>query len=656
MRKLTLSLFVGLLSANALFAQTKPAITVEKWAEKPVIHTIDAKHSKESVIVLADTRRVEYVDGANDELEAYYTLHRLVHVNDDAGIERFNKVYLNINENFEIIDVKARTILPNGKVFELNKDNIKQIKEDDDRTYRIFAMEGLEKGCEVEYYYTFKRPASYFGHEPMQSDLPQMANTFELICPARLHFEIKPYNFKTVVSDTVLNGRRVMACSQKETPGVEEEKYADYAANINRIEYKLSYNDEVRKGERLFSWNELARRVYPAYSASTPKDNAIIQGMIKENGWDKLSDDSKKISAAEHFIKKKFSYDEDMSDAAANELIAVFKNKNAGLIGTLRLYSAIFSNLGIPYQYVMAGDRTSMVIDRDFENWNNCDNVLFYFPASNKYLAPTRPECRYPWIAPEWGAANGVYLRKTTLGNMTTALADIKTIEIEPYDKSASNIDSRLEMNKSLDSLVVDFKHSFSGYSASFPRYAVNYANEDGRKSLMKEMAKMGSGSEHIIFSEVLNPEFEKATDNQPLVIHIKTSSPEFIEKAGDKLLVKIGQAIGTQVEMYQEKKRVFPVNIDYGHMQKRKLELVIPEGYVVKNLNDLKISKIVKDKDEVTMGFDSDYKLTGNLLTVNILEEYRNIYYPLSQFEEFRKVINSSSDFNKVVLVLEKI
>lgn len=55
------------------------------------------------------------------------------------------------------------------------------------------------------------------------------------------------------------------------------------------------------------------------------------------------------------------------------------------------------------------------------------------------------------------------------------------------------------------------------------------------------------------------------------------------------------------------------------------------------------------------TMGFISDYTLYGKLLNINIMEDYRNSSYPLSQYEDFRKIINTSSDFNKVVLVLDR-
>ena len=140
-----------------------------------------------------------------------------------------------------------------------------------------------------------------------------------------------------------------------------------------------------------------------------------------------------------------------------------------------------------------------------------------------------------------------------------------------------------------------------------------------------------------------------------PFIFHSKIKSTEFVEKAGNKFLLKIGFAIGPQVEMYQEKPRQQPISLEYPHYEERTIDFVIPNGYTIKNADDLKIEQTFKDNGELTMGFVSGYKINGNVLSVHIMEEYRRTSYPLSQFEEFKKIINASSDFNKVILVLEK-
>jgi hypothetical protein len=113
--------------------------------------------------------------------------------------------------------------------------------------------------------------------------------------------------------------------------------------------------------------------------------------------------------------------------------------------------------------------------------------------------------------------------------------------------------------------------------------------------------------------------------------------------------------AIGPQVEMYQEKPRQEPVEMDFPHIEERHIQFVIPAGYTISNPNDLNISQTYMENGQLTMGFVSDYVVKGNILSVHIMEQYRRTTYPLTQFQQFQKIINASADFNKVVLVLEK-
>ncbi|MBW4890759.1 DUF3857 domain-containing protein [Mucilaginibacter sp. HMF5004] len=654
MMKKHILLAVLALSAVKYAQGQTTGIETEKWADKPVIHQLSGAYAKESAVIVSDSRRTEYVDDKKEVLE-YYTLHKLIHINDDRGIEEFNKIYLGIGESSDVIAVKARTILPGGKIIELDKNNIKDLKEDNGNIYKIFAMDGLEKGCEVEYFYTFKKSTSYFGRELIQGSVPIMASSFKLIAPERLRFEVKPFNSTVTSIDTLLNSKHIITCNFKDIAGAENEKYAFYDANLIRLEFKLSYNDEARRGERLFTWNELAKRVFNIYSFYTDKEYKQASEIVAQNGWDKLADETQKIIAVESYVKKRYTYKEEMDSEDANKLESVIRNKIGGLIGTMRLYSAIFQNLGINRQIVLAGDRNKFIIDRSFENWNNCDNPLFYFPAEKKFIAPSRPDYRFPWIYPSWGEANGLFCKITTLGTVSSALAEIKPIVLEDYTKSTNNLESKIELNAGLDSLTIDSKQIYGGYAAVDYRDVFNFANDEQRKDVIKQLAKSVSSTDHILSSEIKNQDFENGTTNQPLIIQIKTKSGELLERAGNKLLVKIGLAIGPQVEMYQEKPRQQTVGIEYGHIEERKIDFTIPDGYAISNLNDLKMNQVFLDNGELTMGFVSGYEIKGNVLSIHIMEEYRKTFYPLNQFEQFRKIINASSDFNKVVLVLEK-
>jgi hypothetical protein len=106
---------------------------------------------------------------------------------------------------------------------------------------------------------------------------------------------------------------------------------------------------------------------------------------------------------------------------------------------------------------------------------------------------------------------------------------------------------------------------------------------------------------------------------------------------------------------MYQEKARQLPVTMQYPHVLDRDITFTIPDGYQIKNISDINMNVTDKKTGKETMGFVSSYKLNGSELKILVHEFYSVTDYPVTMFDEFKKVINASADFNKVVLVLEK-
>ena len=141
-----------------------------------------------------------------------------------------------------------------------------------------------------------------------------------------------------------------------------------------------------------------------------------------------------------------------------------------------------------------------------------------------------------------------------------------------------------------------------------------------------------------------------------PLIVNSNLSSSHFINRAGQKLLLKIGDLIGPQSELYQEKDRNLPVENDFNREYHRVITFTIPDGYSIKNLNELNMSVQPFKNDADGVGFTSTYKLEGNKLIVNSDEYYKQITFPIESYEKYRSVINAAANFNKIVLVLEKL
>jgi hypothetical protein len=112
---------------------------------------------------------------------------------------------------------------------------------------------------------------------------------------------------------------------------------------------------------------------------------------------------------------------------------------------------------------------------------------------------------------------------------------------------------------------------------------------------------------------------------------------------------------IGEQSQMYEAKARQTLIDLDYPHSLVRNIVLTIPDGYQVKNLKDLNINTVYRNNDQVMMGFSCSYEQEGNVLKIKIVEDYRDLTYPVKVYDDFKNVINAAADFNKVVLILDK-
>jgi hypothetical protein len=233
-------------------------------------------------------------------------------------------------------------------------------------------------------------------------------------------------------------------------------------------------------------------------------------------------------------------------------------------------------------------------------------------------------------------------------------MADMRMIPMAGYQESYSNLEARIVIVPEKDSLLAEMKHIFGGYSSIPYRAAFNFGGAESYKEIMKEMAKYGTNSEKVITSKVVNQDFQSQNESKPLVLELSVRADQLMEKAGQKILLKVGEIIGPQIELYQEKQRVFPIDISYPHQLLRTITVEIPKGYRVKNPEALSISQAFPSADAPDMQFTCTYKQEGEKLVIKVTEEYRSTRYPLTDFEVFRKVINASADFNKIVLVLE--
>jgi len=642
------SFFAATLSAHA-----QTTITTD-WDEKPAMHSVADAFLGSGAVFIEDDVKIEYKD-ENDKLWAYRTMHRIVKVLDEKGIEGFNKMSIPTYDGKEIQVLKARTILPNGKVFEVTKDKMKVSKGDDGSSEIVFAMEGVEKNAEIELVFCDKKPFNLFGEETFQFSIPVMHAVFELSAPERLQFEEKGYNGFPTAKDTLIDNTRFISVSKSLIPAVGTEVYGFSSANRMRAEYKLSYLPNEQEHVRQYTWKDLAKRLYENSYGLSEKEKSAVEKYISSIGVNSTDNEVDKIRKIEGSIKNNITLYKEIDDDNAGRADVIIAKKSATETGLIRLFAACFVAAGVNHELGISTDRTEHFFDSEFENWNNMEYYVFYFPDLKSFLYPAGPYIRYPLVPNQLLTNKGVFLKLTKLGDVTNAIADIRTINPLPATASHINIDAAISFNPDMDAMA-DATYSFDGYPAIAIREEAVLLPKEQLKDLIGNIVNIADKPENIIKYSMANEAFDNYYDNKPFQVIATVKAPQLVEKAGNKYILKIGDVIGRQTELYQDLERKQPLDLDYPHYLNRTITVTIPDGYKILNPETINIHAEFKDADgKVTSGFSSDYKLEGNKLTVNIVEFYSQLHMQVSDYEAFRKVINASADFNKVNLLLAK-
>jgi hypothetical protein len=627
------------------------------WAKTPVRHTLTEAEELENTVTLKDLRILEYAYNDAGALEMLHVIHKIIRVNNDAAVNENNKVYIPMFDVFELYELNVRSISKTGKVTELNKNNIKEIDNvQKNQGYKIFAIEGVEVGSEIEYFYLIRKSPKYYGRQYVQFESLNKDVTIKIICPENLIFETKSYNGLAVMKDTIHDEKRYLSIDNVSIPILLEEDFANYERNRMHIEYRLSYNTYRNDGKsRLFTFAEVAKNIYAnTHPVDTKSDKAILK-LINTMGLNALTNAEDKIKAVEKYVKSNFVI-VDVSATQLSTLSYVLKNKQASESGIVILYNKIFELANIKYELVVTSNRMSLPFDNTFDSWDYLTTYAYYFSQTDKFLSPIETGMRYPMIPSEITANYGLFIKPVVIGEIRSGVSEIKFIPENSYLETRNDLDIAITFNIDADKVFIDLKRTLGGYSGNpIVSYYDQISDEDKAK-VLKSLAESTIEDAQMISGEAQDTDVNNCTFTTPLIIKYKMESTSLLESAGDKFIFNVGKVIGEQSQLYQEKERKQPVECDYNRSYARNIVITIPDGYTMVSLEKLNFNQVMKNADgKVTCQFVSSYKVEGNKVIITINEFYSQINYPLSEFEQYRAVVNAAADFNKVAVLLQK-
>lgn len=625
------------------------------WEEKNTAISIPAQYKDEKELILLRNTKIELAVKGKTATQ-FYMIHEKKYINSNEAIERNNRVYIPFQIDESVIETKLRVILKDGKVLLFDKKDIKEeIDEEKEIKYNYFAITGLDKGSVIEKIFILEENPELEGKTfKLQSNVPILHNEFQLISPKHLKFKTKCYNglpepVLGVANDTLKN---TLTISADNIPGIEDdEKYSNRDLKLKLFRYKLdenSYTGAKNIGSYAKFTSNFFDRINPELDKKQLKSIEDFCSQIP-----KSNDPQEQIWNIENKIKKTINFNK--YGNSLETITDILKAKQANKVDMLKVYLAVLKQFNIESKVVLASNRYEIPFDKDFESYENLDEALLYFPAIKKYLTPTEIQYRIPFFPDPLGNNNGLFISQKIFGGVAMGISDVAFIELPSAEVTKDIMDITVDFTDDVENPKITTDVTFGGYTAIDFQPVKDFASADQYQTFLKAIAKNYTLDAEYTSLKTENEGLDYV-GKKPFIMKIAFDGKELVQKAGGNYLFSVGKLIGSQMELYQENKRVLPVEIDHPHSYIRNIKIKLPKGMKAKNLEKFVMDFKTQIENKTQAGFVSNYSEKNGEIIVTNSEYYNVVNYPLENFTDYKNVINAAADFNKIVVILSPI
>lgn len=592
---------------------------------------------------------VEYFKSKfTEEVYVYETRHTKTKIN-RINNPLDNEIIISKINVSEIVDVRAK-IINQDTIISYGFDEMKKMinSDDSDENYNNYKLPNLDEGDIVEIMYTVKKDFNFNGNKIIEESYPILLSKFILI-ENNFKSNIKIYNSNnSFVSDIIFDGKKSKQIIFNNLNATANEQYSTPIANKIKISYQCYENrDDVSQIEY---WGNLVQNVSELFFPKTVNEKA--KEILREikHGYVKIPWNELKIAnAIDEYIKNNFVIS-DEDDPKLNDIEYILNNKISNDFSIIQVYSSLFKEADIEYEVAISCNRYFLKFDPELFDPNQLREFLIFLPNQEKYISPNRVEYRVS-EAPEDLLGNyGIFIDKDL---------DYYFSEITLFDQDFSQIKKNIEVNisRNLNKTKINESRLFSGYWAITNRNYIYLSENEKTDFLVDFFTVNGLDNKKVSNYNIKNFDISHNTYNTPLEITSTISTSDLIEEKEGLTYLKIGKVIGLQSNLFDEKERINPIEINFPNSYDYNIKVNIPRGYKIVDFSELNKSKEYISVDgNSTAKFLSKATVNGNVLNINIKEYYKELRYSKKRYQEFREVINAAAKFYESSVQIEKI
>ncbi|RKY79327.1 hypothetical protein DRQ12_04055 [candidate division KSB1 bacterium] len=527
------------------------------------------------------------------------TRHVAIKILNQRGMKYAN-VEIPFSPSTYLSKIEARTIRKDGTVVPLAEDQIHEVTYFPDYIFfsdikaKKFTMPAVEEGCIVEYKYSItSENVAWWGVWEFQRSEPVLFSQLSFDLPAGLEYKKKLLGFETLPDHFQKQVADIEKWEQR--GGYRKSKFAEsprwttkyILRNLPALtwEEQMPPISDVVPQLRFFSatfggafflinWYQVGKW-YHDLIKETCRPDARIEDIVKDLTKD-IQTREDKIKAIYHYVQENIRY-------VAKEIgIGSIKPQYAGEVLMNRygdckdcsvLMIAMLKETGIKAYPALLRTRNKGTFDKVFVSFEQFNHMIVCVPLDGKYLwlDPTSDICPYgelPWQ--DQGVSAFVIKEEPEF---------LKT----PSSSAAENrIDSEITItilnDGSLQGLV---KSTLYGQESNGYKTLLKKLRPRERKEWLKEfIASRYSGA---ILQEYSISNLDKV--EKSLEMNFKFYAPDHVVKTADLFVLQPAILNHLETNKFSKVERIYPVVFNYPYSSVDKVSIVLPGGYVVKEM-----------------------------------------------------------------------
>lgn len=698
-----LLLSVCLLSPNMLFAQEQKRILKiqeEIWSiniPEAEITQVPEKWQNKSAVVLFEFQEEDYenstkfMDKYGSRLTLHYSFRRRIKIQDKAALDEFSQFSF-LEQTRRSIRHKAdryffgiKVIKSDGKEIIVNTDEAIAQNEKENRTQsqtKKIAIPNLQVGDILDYFYVSSETEYYYFDENaflMRRNYPTVFSTLQIKLSHNCRLNARP-----------LNGGPAFEFSKEEkmyiVTGRDLDKLPDLQwhypfKNIPMIRYKVSvggFQTEAKSKDIKTSINPEDLESYLVVTKAYKAEFIAPYYYYYQTYKSELKEGKTHLELAEDFY---YYVQEYITSSIENMLYEEEEDAhNVKVSSFIKGMAYIFKKGKIPYDMILASPRPLSSIE-DIVSRND---LVYGIRAKVKPEQLFFPPSLFRQANEIPSYLEGTYVYSYKPGSIKKERLPVSSFEKNrQFTRIALRLDAedlsklRVEQSTQVTGILKDgvYGQIMTPSDVIIPYYKrQGYSlDEDFYKERSKELAAIRKQREAAFNKkreEVLIEEYKTDWKIEEVALKkiqfegsgvgkvdslmaytVQLEAEGISKKAGPNYLLSIGRMIGSQVNI-EEKNRVrsYPIEMPCARSYKHEITFEIPEGYSVEG-----IDKLQYHVDNTTGGFQSEAKINGNTLIVNVFKYYKHHYEEAAKWGEMLEFLDAANAFYNQSILLKR-